>query len=170
MWYLVANFPTSWSAATLLHSGIYTAPPIQFILVALHVLILPFSLFTCAHTTQTLAVASIESGNYFIQYILRCGNNSRVAPNQQWRLIEQILYAVTCVHFHLKHTIKWLKMSCYKASAHFQSVYNSNVSWAVSWVWRRSQYILSLSSWYFYNSIFLFPCRAISQAIEWHRC
>ena len=56
---LVANLPASWSATTLLHSGTYTAPPIQFVLVALHVLILPFSLFTCARATRTLAVASI---------------------------------------------------------------------------------------------------------------
>jgi len=27
-----------------------------------------------------------------------------------------------------------------------------------------------LSSWYFYNSIFLFPCHAISHDIAWHRC
>jgi len=32
------------------------------------------------------------------------------------------------------------------------------------------EYEIILSSRYFYNSIFLFPCRAISHDIAWRRC
>ena len=164
----MANLPVSWSAAALLYSGTYTAPPIQFVVVALHVLILPFGLFTCACATQILAVASI----WAVTISFRCGNNSRVVTNRQQRLIEQILYAVTCVHFHLKHTIKWLKQWDVSSLMHiFKATTTSNASWVVSREWRWSQYILSLSSWYFYHSIFLFSCRAISLAqVLMHVC
>ena len=33
-----------------------------------------------------------ESGDYFVQHFRRCGDYSRAATNQEWRLIERIWY------------------------------------------------------------------------------
>ena len=105
-----ANLPASWSAAALLQSGTYTAPRIHFRLpMTSHVchppclikcqtilyLLCIFSawpieswgLFTCAHATRILAAAHIfESGDYFIQHVWRCSNNSRVVISSKlWK-------------------------------------------------------------------------------------
>ena len=90
---LVANLPASWSAATLLHSGTYTAPPIRLVLVALHVLILPFGLFTYTLATQTLAVAIIWE--WWLFY-------SGAATIRVWRLIDSGVWTSKyCMQLHV---------------------------------------------------------------------
>jgi len=43
----------------------------------------------------------IESGDYFVQHVQKCGNNSRAATNRAWHLIEWIQYIILQAQFSL---------------------------------------------------------------------
>ena len=50
------------------------------------IFILPFESQGCSCVHMLV----FKSGDYFVQYVQRCGDNSRGVTNREWRLIEQI--------------------------------------------------------------------------------
>ena len=94
---LVANLPASWSGATLLHSGTYTAPLIQFVLVALHVLIYIAILFVHMRTCYS----NISHGYYLRAVTISFSTSRGVATIQQWQLIDNVWSSKYCMQLHV---------------------------------------------------------------------